>query len=98
MQDKSTDVSGEDEEIIVGQGTMLVRVQKGFDIQAIHYFVFILQNLQSLCVVQEGLLALEKMSGGLVGMSIGQSHDEKLARGQRWILWGIQRKRVVYVI
>lgn len=48
-----TDIPGQNEEVIVGQGTVLVRVQKGINIKAVLVLVVLFQNFQSLGVVLE---------------------------------------------
>jgi hypothetical protein len=46
-----TNVARQDQEIIVSQGTVLVRVKQGIDIQTISGWIVVLQNLQGFGVV-----------------------------------------------
>lgn len=49
----NTDVSRQDEEVVVGQSTILVRVKEALDIKPVARFVVGLEDLQCLGVVQD---------------------------------------------
>jgi hypothetical protein len=67
-----TNIAGQDEEIIISQGTVLVRVKQGFDIQTISGRIVPLKDLQGLGVVLDLSLGVEE---GL-GVAVGDCHGD----------------------
>lgn len=66
-----TNITGQDEEIIISQGAVLVGVKQGLDIQTISGRIVLLEDFQSLGVVLD--LSLEAL-----GVAVGDSHGDKL--------------------
>jgi hypothetical protein len=67
-----TDVARQDQEIIISQGTVLVRVKQGINIQTVSGRIFILKDFQSLGVVLDLPLGVEETTG----IAVGDRHDD----------------------
>lgn len=67
-----TNITGQDKEIIISQGTVLVRVKQGVDIQTISGRIVPLKDLQGLGVVLDLSLGVEEA----LGIAVGDSHGD----------------------
>jgi len=68
-----TNITRQDQEVIIGETTVFGRVQKGLSVESISGVILVLEDFEGLCVVKD-LVVANKGHGVATGVAVGDRH------------------------